>query len=186
MDPRPSRRSPQPKEGAPAVKSPRPSHSAFMDTHPEAGKHASQPSSLGTGLRSLGSPSLLRGSDPPTASLFPDKELAANQDFVLAVLGFWLVISPWVFQFSDALTPRWTAVVIGALDLLLAFENRLWPSRYGQWATLVLGVLLFCSPFLLPGYHPPQAAANAVSIGAALVGWSGWALARLHDEQRAR
>ena len=200
MDPHPARRSPQPKESAPNPRTPRPTHNAFIDTHPnthpnthpdrhtdrhtETAKHPSR--SPGQGFHPVGPPSLLRGSDRPDDSLFPDRELAANQDFVLAVLGFWLVISPWVFQFADALTPRWTAVVVGSLDLLLAFENRLWPSRYGHWATLVLGVLLFCSPFLLPGTHPPQSAANAVSIGAALVGWSGWALARLHDEQAVR
>lgn len=117
--------------------------------------------------------------------LYPDQELAANQDYVLAGLGVWMVASPWLFQFSDASMPRWTALVVGALVVLMAFENKLWPSRYGQWAALALGLLLFCSPFLLGGYHPPQAAANAVTIGAALVGWSGWSLARQHDERVA-
>jgi hypothetical protein len=186
MDPHPARTSPQQKESAPNPRTPRPTHNAFIDTQPDTSERPSHPSSLRPGFHPVVPPSLLRGSDRPDDSIFPDRELAANQDFVLAVLGFWLVISPWVFQFADALTPRWTAVVIGSLDLLLAFENRLWPSRYGHWATLVLGVLLFCSPFLLPGTHPPQSAANAVSIGAALVGWSGWALARIHDEQAVR
>ena len=117
--------------------------------------------------------------------LVPDQELAANQDFVLAGLGSWIMVSPWLFQFSDAFTPRWTALIVGVLVVLMAFENKLWPSRYGQWATLALGLVLFCSPFLLSGYHPPQAAANAVTIGAALVGWSGWSLARQHDERVA-
>jgi peptidoglycan/LPS O-acetylase OafA/YrhL len=117
--------------------------------------------------------------------LYPDQELAANQDYVLAGLGFWMVASPWLFQFSDSFAPRWTALVVGALVVLMAFENKLWPSRYGQWAALALGLLLFCSPFFLGGYHPPQAAANAVTIGAALVGWSGWSLDRQHDERVA-
>ena len=117
--------------------------------------------------------------------LYPDQALAANQDGVLAGLGFWMLASPWLFQFSGSSTPRWTALILGALVVLMAFENKLWPSRYGQWAALMLGLLLFCSPFLLNGYHPPQAAANAVTIGAALVGWSGWSLARQHDERVA-
>lgn len=96
-----------------------------------------------------------------------------------------MIASPWLFQFAGSFTPRWTALIIGALVVLMAFENKLWPSRYGQWAALMLGLLLFCSPFLLAGYHPPQAAANAVTIGAALIGWSGWSLARQHDERVA-
>jgi hypothetical protein len=124
---------------------------------------------------------------PPVPShlLVPDQELAANQDYVLAGLGLWMVASPWLFQFSGSFTPRWTALIVGIFVMLMAFENKLWPSRYGQWAALALGLLLFCSPFLLGGYHPPQAAANAVTIGAALVGWSGWSLARQHDERVA-
>jgi len=124
---------------------------------------------------------------PPAPShlLVPDQELAANQDYVLAGLGLWMVASPWLFQFSGSFTPRWTALIVGIFVMLMAFENKLWPSRYGQWAALALGLLLFCSPFLLGAYHPPQAAANAVTIGAALVGWSGWSLARQHDERVA-
>jgi len=136
-------------------------------------------------LRSSAQHKLSASPPVPSQLLVPDQELAANQDYVLAGLGFWMVVSPWLFQFSNSFAPRWTALIVGALVVLMAFENKLWPSRYGQWATLALGLLLFCSPFLLAGYHPPQAAANAVTIGAALVGWSGWSLARQHDERVA-
>ena len=136
-------------------------------------------------LRSSEQHKLSASPPAPSHLLVPDQELAANQDYVLAALGLWMVASPWLFRFSGSFTPRWTALIVGALVVLMAFENKLWPSRYGQWAALALGLLLFCSPFLLGAYHPPQAAANAVTIGAALVGWSGWSLARQHDERVA-
>ena len=136
-------------------------------------------------LRSSEQHKLSASPPAPSHLLVPDQELAANQDYVLAGLGLWMVASPWLFQFSGSFTPRWTALIVGIFVMLMAFENKLWPSRYGQWAALALGLLLFCSPFLLGGYHPPQAAANAVTIGAALVGWSGWSLARQHDERVA-
>ncbi len=88
MDPHPARRSPQHKEGMRLVKFPRPSHGAFADARPGPGKHALHPSSVGLDLRPIASPSLLRRSDPLTDPLSPDRELAANQDFVLGFFCF--------------------------------------------------------------------------------------------------
>jgi hypothetical protein len=37
-----------------------------------------------------------------------------------AVLGFWLIISPWIVSYADAPTAMWNHMVVGALLLILA------------------------------------------------------------------
>ena len=80
MDPHPARKPSQHKESAPNPRTPRPTHNAFIDTHPDRSERSSHPSSMGPGFHPVVPPSLLRGSDRPDDSLFPDRELAANQD----------------------------------------------------------------------------------------------------------
>jgi hypothetical protein len=109
-------------------------------------------------------------------------ELNRAQDVVQALLGIWLSVSPWLFDFAAHRSARWATLIIGLTVLLLAIEDRLWPSRVGEWSLLILGLVLLSCPWVFADRWPPVAAGNAVVFGAALVGFSGWAIARMHDQ----
>ena len=45
------------------------------------------------------------------------------EEWVNAVLGLWLVVSPWVLAFSTQLVPAWNAVICGLIVLVLSLES---------------------------------------------------------------
>lgn len=51
------------------------------------------------------------------------------EEWVNLAAGAWLVVSPWILQFSAVTTALWTAVVIGALVFALAAWE-IWSARH--------------------------------------------------------
>lgn len=83
---------------------------------------------------------------------------------ISALVGVWLIISPFVLGISSAVG-MWSTIVVGAIALILgvyqaAAPEQPWPS----WVNLLAGIWLIVFPYVL---GPPEVAAynNAV--------WSG-------------
>lgn len=71
-------------------------------------------------------------------------------DWAEVVLGVVIILSPLVFETSTA--AMWTMVVLGALIALDGLASLAMPGMvYGEWVQIVLGVLLFISPWVI-GY----------------------------------
>lgn len=84
-------------------------------------------------------------------------------DWAEVVLGVVLALSPIVVEASTAAT--WTMVILGVLIALDGLASLAMPGMvYGEWAQLVLGVLVFISPWVM-GY--------ADLTGAA---WTSWVI----------
>jgi hypothetical protein len=51
------------------------------------------------------------------------------EEWVNLVVGLWLVISPWILQFSAVTSAMWTAVIIGVIVAVLAAWE-IWSARH--------------------------------------------------------
>ncbi len=45
--------------------------------------------------------------------------------WIIALLGIWLIISPWVLGFSGDMAAVWNAVIVGIIVLILGAYNAL-------------------------------------------------------------
>lgn len=44
------------------------------------------------------------------------------EEWINALLGLWLVISPWVLGFAGSMTAMWNALICGAIVLVISLE----------------------------------------------------------------
>jgi SPW repeat-containing protein len=70
------------------------------------------------------------------------------EDWVGAVLGFWLLVSPWVLEYGE-MAARQNAVLVGflliATEFAILFAFRVWE----EWISVILGAWLVVSPWAL-------------------------------------
>lgn len=99
------------------------------------------------------------------------------QDAVNALLGLWLVISPWLFVYAGHTAAAWNAWVVGVIVLVAAIAALTRFHEWEEWVNAVLGLWLIISPWLT-GYAEVTAAVwNHVIVGiltAVLAVWSAW------------
>ena len=100
------------------------------------------------------------------------------QDWVSLVLGVLLFISPWVFGTSTNGSSSWDAWIIGGIGFLLGiFALASVRTAYiAEGISLILGVLLFISPWVLGFAALSSAAWTAWVIGVLFVLANGWTL----------
>ena len=106
------------------------------------------------------------------------------QDVVALVIAVWLVVSPFVLNFTEIKSASFTTMTIGLVSLLVTqlgiAKQQPWEERFN----LGLAALLMLSPFFL-GYFPTtNATLNAVISGLLLAGLAVSAMVLEHSEQR--
>jgi len=105
------------------------------------------------------------------------------QDWVSLVLGVLLFISPWVFSTATDGTSAgdaWIFGVIGVILALIALAS-LRAAPIVEWISLVVGVLVFISPWVLGFAAVAAAAWTAWIIGVLFVIANGWTLLETHS-----
>jgi hypothetical protein len=103
------------------------------------------------------------------------------QDPVNALLGAWLVLSPWVLGFQGIAAATTITVTIGVLLVAFSLGAISAPQAWEEVYDLGFGVLLMVTPWLL-GFDAVQAAVhNALFTGLAVVALSLWVLATDKD-----
>lgn len=87
-------------------------------------------------------------------------------DFLLILLGIWLVLSPWLLadpQVSDIV--RWNALVGGAAIAVVAAFDLQWPTVWDEWILWAVGLWLAFAPFVLGFTEGRTVSANMVITG---------------------
>jgi uncharacterized membrane protein HdeD (DUF308 family) len=88
------------------------------------------------------------------------------QDWAEVVIGVLVLLSPLVVDTDTA--AMWTMIVLGALIALDGLVSLAMPATtYGEWFQMVLGVLLFISPWVM-GYSEFTAASWVSWVGGVL------------------
>ena len=105
------------------------------------------------------------------------------QNWVLVVLGALIFIATFVFGAMTMPAAQYTGIIIGALMFVVGLYTLANPQmRSVEWVQIVLGVLLFISPWVLGYTSLTQMAWSAWIIGVLAVIAAGWVL---FTEQRA-
>ena len=99
------------------------------------------------------------------------------QDPVNALLGAWIVLSPWMLDFADERTALLDFVAVGVLLAATAIGAVMVPKAWEEWVEVVLGLWFVASPWLLGFDENPVAMQNAVFDGLVVAGLALWVLA---------
>jgi hypothetical protein len=97
------------------------------------------------------------------------------QDWLDMVLGFWLVISPWVLGFSgsDPAATR-NAVIVGIVIAALSALTFLAYHIVEEWIDVILSLWLIVSPLVLSTSGSPVVVADFVIVGGVVLALSGY------------
>ncbi len=109
------------------------------------------------------------------------KQMKHWQDPVNAVLGAWLILSPWALGFQDNRTIMGNAVIVGVLLLAAALGAIFAPSAWEEWTEGALGLWLAVSPWVLGFSANQNAMMNAVITGLVILALALWVLATDKD-----
>lgn len=105
------------------------------------------------------------------------------QDFVNALLGAWLIASPWVLGFQGVMVATVSTMAVGALLIASSAGAMQVPQAWEEWLDVVLGVVLMLLPVLLGFDAVRPALLNALGAGGAVTALALWVL--LSDDEFA-
>lgn len=77
-------------------------------------------------------------------------KLRSIDNTIVALIGIWFIIAPWIVGYSDDKGALWTSVIIGAVQLitsLWAFSSSGWGS-WQSWISLLAGGWFIVFPFV--------------------------------------
>lgn len=105
------------------------------------------------------------------------KQMKHWQDPVNALVGAWLVASPWALGFQQETVAMANMVIVGALLVAAALGAIFVPRAWEEWTEAVLGLWAAASPWLL-GYTALQMATySAAASGIVVLALAMWVLA---------
>ena len=104
------------------------------------------------------------------------KPLKHWQDGVNALLGLWIVSSPWVLGFQADLAVTSNAVLVGLALIAAAMGAMLVPRAWEEWTEGVIGLWLMASPWVLGFSTMREAMLSAVVTGVVVMLLSVWTL----------
>lgn len=104
------------------------------------------------------------------------KQMKHWQDPVNALVGAWLIASPWLLGFQGEPNAQANAVIVGILLIAAALGAIFLPRAWEEWTEVVLGAWLVIAPWVL-GYSAMQVAMlSSVISGVVIVILALWVL----------
>ena len=104
------------------------------------------------------------------------KQMKHWQDPVNAVIGVWLMISPWVLGFQNSSPALSNSLIIGMALLATALGAILVPSAWEEWTEVGLGVWMVLAPWMFGFSNLGLATANALVSGVLILALAMWVL----------
>ena len=98
------------------------------------------------------------------------------QDLVNALLGGWLLLSPWVLGFQGLVIATASTMAVGALLIASSAGAMQVPQAWEEWLDVILGVTLMLLPVLLGFDGVKPALQNALVTGGAVTVLAIWVL----------
>lgn len=102
------------------------------------------------------------------------------QDAINVLLGIWLIASPWVILEAATGLAAWNAWVLGVIIAVAALAALIAFHRLEEWASVLFGVWLIVSPWILGFGTLMPAVVNQVVVGVLVGGLALWQAFRTH------
>lgn len=110
------------------------------------------------------------------------------QDDANLVLGVWLVLSPWILQYTAASAAAWNAWILGVVIVAAALAAIFAYREWEEYIAVLFAAWLIVSPWLLGFAGTAAAVWNQIVVGV-LVGllavWSAFAERQRHEHKAA-
>lgn len=108
------------------------------------------------------------------------------RDWINLMLGLWMIASPWALGFVDGeKAVVWSAWMLGASIVLFAalamYTPKIWEEEV---ITILLGIALVTSPWVLGFADRALPTTNAVTVGLLVIAFGVWAILRNTDLQK--
>jgi hypothetical protein len=99
------------------------------------------------------------------------------QDVAMLVLGFWLIVSPFVLLYSETMgIASLNSYLLGVAVMVFAAIALYQPHMWEEWVNLVLGIWLIVAPIVL-GFRTEMApTVNHFIVGVLIVIDALWAM----------
>jgi hypothetical protein len=98
------------------------------------------------------------------------------QDPVNALLGAWLILSPWVLGFQFVMAATAVTTALGALLVASSVEAMQVPQAWEEWLDILIGVGLMLAPVLFGFDAVRPALQNALVTGGLVTVLALWVL----------
>ena len=103
------------------------------------------------------------------------------QDPANALLGAWLIVSPWVLGFQSVTVAMVITMAVGVLLVASSAGAMLLPAAWEEWLDAILGTALMLAPLLLGFDGSDAALINALVTGGVVTFLALWVLASDDD-----
>lgn len=100
------------------------------------------------------------------------------QDWVNLILGAWLIVSPWVMDYSSAGFAAGDAWILGVAVVIISVVGLISPNVWEEWLNLLLAALILISPITVGFIHQDVAVWNSVVLSVLIGAAAIWGLAR--------
>ncbi len=104
---------------------------------------------------------------------------AKTLSWIIAVVGLWEIIAPFVFGMTATTAFLWDAIIVGLALLVFgawaALANDENTIKYLSWINAVLGLWLVIAPFVLSYSSAAAAMWNDIIIGLVALALGAWA-----------
>ncbi|HEY2254614.1 MAG TPA: SPW repeat protein [Variovorax sp.] len=104
------------------------------------------------------------------------KQLKHWQDVINALLGVWVVLSPWALGFQGMTTATANAVLVGVALIAAALGAMIVPRAWEEWTECALGAWLAMSPWVLGFGAQREPMLAALISGLVIVALALWTL----------
>ena len=108
---------------------------------------------------------------------------AKTLSWIIAVVGLWEIVAPFIFGMTATTAFLWDAIIVGLALLVFgvwaALANDENTVKYLNWINAVLGLWLIIAPFVLSYSSAAAAMWNDIIVGLvalALGAWAAWAV----------
>jgi hypothetical protein len=113
------------------------------------------------------------------------------QDPINALLGLWMMVSPWALGLIGRRTatpdmlaaPVWSGLILGAAIVMCAVLAMSMPKFWEEAVNAFFGLCLAASPWALGFSTQPVLTANAVLVGLLATGVAVWAMMSADEVQ---
>jgi hypothetical protein len=106
-------------------------------------------------------------------------KIARSLSWLVAVVGLWEAMSPYILDYTTTTVAVWNAFIIGVVLIVLAAWAALSEAfrldRNLEWINAVLGVWLILSPFALNYSAVEIALWNNLIVGVVTIALAAWA-----------
>jgi hypothetical protein len=102
------------------------------------------------------------------------------QNWLAALVGIWVFISPWVLGTTASAAAAWNAWILGAALVIVALAVLATSGYLADWINVALGVWLFISPWVLGYTGIRDGSWSAWIFGVVTVILALWALPTRH------